>query len=330
MTRLLKFGSPVESMFQLMGDDEDALTAALGYSLAVSPVLLRLLLSDVLQEVPATLDDTTIAWQTRHDLGITDLEIDVPRSAFIVIEAKKGAALPSLHQLQRYARICSTRREPQVLLVPLTSATREEANLSRAALRIAGVPVAPLSWRRIRTLAQLARERERHRARSVLRQLLVFLEDFLGLETIHSNMVFVVSLGSDNPPRWRLSWIDIVEKHRKYFYGVGAPRWPPPPNYMGFRYRGRLQSVHHVESWRVVPDLRKEFRGAEHGPAWGPHYLLDLGPAIRPNQEVLSGPRVLRNNRVWCMLDTLLTSRTISEALTITRARERRADSLSA
>jgi hypothetical protein len=46
-----------------------------------------------------------------------------------------------------------------------------------------------------------------------------------------------------------------------------------------------------------------------------------LGPAIIPPRDVLAGTRVRRNNRVWCMIDTLLTSSTVSDALTETKKR---------
>ena len=64
-------------------------------------------------------------------------------------------------------------------------------------------------------------------------------------------MVFVVALskvafkeGGD------YTWIDVVEKD--YFHPIGRG-WPEePPNYIAFRYDGKLQSVHYIESYEVV------------------------------------------------------------------------------
>jgi hypothetical protein len=35
-----------------------------------------------------------------------------------------------------------------------------------------------------------------------------------------------------------------------------------PPNYIGFRYEGRLQSVHHIDSFKIVHNL------ATDNPLW--------------------------------------------------------------
>ncbi len=148
----------------------------------------------------------------------------------------------------------------------------------------------------------------------------------MGFERAYSNMVYVVSLGAGRPQQWQLSWIDIVEQYSRYFYPFGSKAWPAPPNYLGFRYGGRLQSIHHVEQINVVDDVREHFPGATRGPHWGRHYLLTLGSAIRPTREVRLGPSVHRNARVWCMLDTLLTADTITNALNSTRLRIRRAE----
>jgi hypothetical protein len=54
---------------------------------------------------------------------------------------------------------------------------------------------------------------------------------------------------------------------------------------------------------------------------WPPHYVLTLGPPIRPDHEVRNGPSIKRNARRWIDIDLLLTSPTIADALTATRAR---------
>ncbi len=134
-----------------------------------------------------------------------------------------------------------------------------------------------------------------------------------------SNLVYVVSLGSGTHDGWTIPWIDIVTRYRRYFHPLGKG-WPKePPNYLGFRYGGRLQSIHHVESYEVVTDLAKACPGIPRG-ARPPHFLYTLGPPILPSRIVKTG-NVYRNGKVWCALDALLTSTTVSRARDVTQKR---------
>ena len=138
----------------------------------------------------------------------------------------------------------------------------------------------------------------------------------------YSNWVYVVSL---NRERFggETTFLEVVEKHRKYFHPMGGSRsgWPvDPPNYIAFRYDGCLQSIHHVDGYEVVNDLAPFFpnQPSEIGDL---RLLYHLGPPIRPAREIRVGAR-WRAKRVWCFIDTLLTSATIAEALVKTKERE--------
>jgi hypothetical protein len=62
---------------------------------------------------------------------------------------------------------------------------------------------------------------------------------------------------------------------------------------------------------------------------WGefsrPHFLYKLGKAIRPAHDVKIGG-LYGLGHVWCALDLLLTSKTISEAQKLTRKREEKSE----
>jgi hypothetical protein len=159
-----------------------------------------------------------------------------------------------------------------------------------------------------------------------LRELISHLREYVAMDRLRDNRVYVVSLNAE-PVREGGShtWIDIVERDRSYYHPV-RKGWPSqPPNYMGFRYRGRLQSVHHVDSFEIVEDVSNVNR-AWHGESCD-HFVYRLGPPMKPSSEMKTG-KIFRNGRVWCDIDTLLsgTSATISDARNETQRRENAAN----
>lgn len=316
---------PVESIFGLHGRDENDLSAAFAFALSAS----RVFVTEVVKDLEPSLlnGDPTIHIQTgRHRLGITDVEVHFKDAGLLVFEAKKGSDYPKLSQLSKYATMCLESSLPVYRLIALTSVDEAVAPLPPEWHSL-GVPITARSWKWVRRLARRSRRTEKTtEARFVLGQLIRFLEGFVGLERAYSNMVYVVSLGNGTPENWPIGWIEIVERFSRYFYPFGSKVWPPPPNYLAFRYKGLLQSIHHVEAFDVVPDLRRHFPGTDRGPDWGQNYLFTLGPAIRPSRQIRLGPRIHRSARVWCMLDALLTSDTITDALRVTEDRRRQAE----
>jgi len=111
--------------------------------------------------------------------------------------------------------------------------------------------------------------------------------------------------------------------HRAYhFPTVGAyPR--VVPNYIAFRYDGKLQSIHHVDDYRIVHTLRPHPGGARDDVGRAP-LLATARLPIRPDQETRTGKGIARSARVTVDIDLLLTSATITEARDATKALARR------
>lgn len=318
---LLAHGRPVAGVFDLLGQDENAMTAALGLALERSVELRALILRDSGCPESISRTDTVIRLQSwRRDQGITDIEIAVGTKFFAIIEAKQGAWLPTVDQLRLYAPVLKSSEVRDRCLVTLSDVPLAFARAILPAT-VDGEPVCHLTWRKVLGHARAAEKVERLAARRILSELVAFLEDRVGMDTLFSNRVYVVSLGSGNPAKWPISWIDVVANYSRYFYPV-AKNWPDPPNYLGVRYHGQLQSIHHVDEYSIFTDPSEVFPSVP-SEAWGAHYLLHLGPAIRPSHEVKTGPRIVRSSRCWCMLDTLLTCPTISDALSETERRQR-------
>jgi hypothetical protein len=325
---LHRSGIRVQSVFGLHGTDEDDLSAAFAFGISRSTHLLHAVLQDVAPEYADLCERASVHIQTaRSSAGITDVEIRFGDEAIVVFEAKKGPEYPTQAQLAKYVAGCQACGFGKVKMVALTSREPVPGGTPPDWDKI-GAPVSARPWRWARGLLREAIRLEKPLAtRSLLSELLTFLEEFMGLERTYSNRVYLVVLAGGSPNAWKTSWIDIVEKHHRYFYPVNHGGWPPPPNYMGFRYGGQLQSIRHVESYEVVPDVRPHFPGADRGETWeGPYYLLHLGPEIKPPRSVPNGPNVRRNMRLWCMLDLLLTAPTITDAFAETKKRIKAAE----
>jgi hypothetical protein len=181
------------------------------------------------------------------------------------------------------------------------------------------------SWQQLVRIVDDASRGGSHRERRLLRELRHYLSGVITMQDLTSNWTYVVALSARTPLGWGLSFLDVVLKHRRYFhpYGSGGG-WPrTPPNYLGFRWGGRLRQLHHVESYKVVDSLNDEFQEIPRDVV-GTHIVYDLGPAMIPSRPVPNGAQY-RAARLWAALDLLLTAPTLKEALAQTKARQRMA-----
>lgn len=313
-------GQSANSVFGLLGNDENSATFALGWVLEHSPALLGRLVEDVLGR-PTDVGNVFIHLQKhRENGGFTDIEVIAASRFHIVVEAKRDWGLPSEAQLARYA-VRMDEEKAERRLVSLSAAPSDHA-ARRMPQTVAGIPVLHRSWADVRRMAVASRVDASSNAEKLwLRHLVEHLEGYIAVDQVSSNLVYVVSLGLDPMVEGGAhTWVDVVEQDGCYFHPIAAG-WPQqPPNYMAFRYHGRLQSVHHVDSYEIVTNL------ADRNPLWlathSEHFVYRLGPPMRPVNEVRTG-NIFRNGRVWCAIDTLLSGAfaTISEARDETQRR---------
>jgi hypothetical protein len=149
---LTRHGKEVSSVFDLLGRDENDLTAALAFALACSPRLLHL----ILQRLDPRADSASAAvrLETRDDRARTDLEIDTG-SHLLIIEAKRGWVVPEEIQLTKYAPKVAARGNGA--LVSLSAANVQWASLTLPKI-VEDVPVIHLSWDEVRLDLAAARE----------------------------------------------------------------------------------------------------------------------------------------------------------------------------
>lgn len=311
-------GTEAATVFSLLGTDENSATYALGWTLSRSEVLLDEFLLGLGLDRPSEM--VRIELQ-RHaeDAGFTDIELITSGELHVIVEAKVGGAVPSSEQLQRY-RPRFGHDHPGQALVSISAAPTYAASRMLAG-SVDGVPLIHLSWGDVRRMVRTAIGKAAgSNERRWLRDLDTHLEGYVLMQMTSSNMVYVVAL-SDQEIVPGYTWIDVVESDNAYFHPIGRGGWPAsPPNYLGFRYNGQLQSVRHVESAEFVANLGdRDARWAE----WTDHMLYRLGPAMRPSKALRSG--IAYANRVYCAIDLLLSGacETIKQAQEATVRRQK-------
>ena len=316
MTELTLYGRAVRTVFHLLGERENDLTYALGWGLADGEQLARHLLSDVFER--DDVGDLRAVRLQRFERGggFTDIEVESDRVA-IVLEAKRGWNLPTHAQLRKYAPRVAQEDIGRIVVVSEASPAFAAPHLPDA---VAGVPIVYRSWKQIVRLAQSCASQGGHQERRLVRELTTYLESLMTMQNQTSNMVYVVALGA-RPTAWSgsLTPIEIVTAKDRYFHPVGGGYPKEPPNYIGFRWNGRLQQIRHVDSYEVFTDPHEHISEIP-SQRWERSFLYSLGPPIVPPKIVKTG-NLYRAARVEAALDLLLTCDTISEARDKTRER---------
>lgn len=323
MSDLRLYGREINSVFQLLGYKENDISYSIAWVLAKCKSMLEAFVVDVCSVSSFNLDDVTVNIQEYDkESGITDIEILDGKEFYIIVEAKRGWDLPGKKQLTMYGNrdtFTKSKARNKVILT-LSECSKAYADSYLPIKSINGVPIKHLSWKDIYSIADIAYGSASNTEKKLIRELQVYLRGLVTMQNQNSNEVFVVSLGKDKPEGCKLTWIDIVKQKERYFHPMGN-NWPKePPNYIAFRYGGKLQSIHHIESYIVSTNMSDEIPEMPDQQWDVPHFLYRLGPAIIPPKEIRTG-KIYKNGRVKCYLDTLFTCSTISDARDLTKKR---------
>ena len=328
MTDLFLHGREVKTVFDLLGDKENDITFSIGWAFAQCDSFLRLFLKGLFADDDVG-ETQAVQLQQSGGSGFTDIEI-ITDHAHVIVEAKRGWDLPESieQQITKYAQRFTASSRHGLLVVMSEGA--DYYAMPRLPVRIGTTPVQYLSWKNVASIALESQRTSNHVGKRLLQELVQYLDGIMTLQNQTSNQVYVVALAGGKPDWSALSWQDIATQRHRYFHPVGGNGWPKtPPNYLGFRYSGRLQSIHHVDSYIVVPDREAMASAFPEMPSdtWEAqdlfskaHFLYTLGPAILTSHEVRTGS-IYPSGRVWAALDLLLTSQTISEARVLTQQR---------
>jgi hypothetical protein len=325
MAELHLRGRIPNSVFGLHRDKENDATLALGWTLSKSETFLAALLKTF--DLPTDgIDKASIRLQEYgggSGEGITDIEVEIPGEIFLIIEAKIGWVVPGTQQLLKYAARDSYKNSKarKKVIAILSECTDAYANRELAGKDLGGLPVLTVSWHAIDKLTKQSIKAARSQEKLYLSELDKFLHAIMKIQDRESNMVFVVALTRSHESFEKYGPVDVVEKFKIYYHPAAA-HWPKePPNYIAFRYDGRLQSIHHIESYQVAKSLKGIIPGNEFDKPI-PHFVYNLGPTIGPSHRVATG-NMYGPAHAWCMLDTLLTEKTVWDAQKKTAERKK-------
>ncbi|WP_157517318.1 hypothetical protein ACORG1_33485 (plasmid) [Mycobacterium sp. TJFP1] len=321
MASLTRYGAEVGSVFSLLGQEENDLTAALGFTMARCKALGAAILRRVWPAFDDSDADVSFALEVRAEVGRTDLEVQLPASSSLLIfEAKRDWLVPTTQQLQQY--VSRIHRHGSGALVSLSQASPALAATQLPA-DIDGVPVVHLSWRDVFADIAAARPLCRGRERIWLEELHTYLTEVIRMRTVADSMTYSVVLSEDRPggegtPTFR----EIVTEGNCYFHPYGIGGWPTDtPNFMAFRWAGHVQRIHRIVRVDVVPTIRDRFDYLPEGPLSDrAHAVYDLGPRIPPFEPIPNGAGIYPSSRLWVLLDQLQTAPTLKDAIAQTHA----------
>ncbi len=333
MAELFAYNERVETIFDLIGDKENDITKSIAWAFVKCPRLLEGVIERLLH-VSVAADDVVIRYQEfEKDKGITDLEITDNQKFYIIIEAKRGWVLPGESQLKLYSERTGFINSPAKVKAIVSMSECTEGYAKKRLPAIPGTTVLHLPWMVICDLAGELRMKTAGKQNYILGELERYIKRIMTTQNKDTNWVYVVSLGlkeaeikpSKGEKRTAgIAYVDIVRKYHKYCCPVGGGKggWPKEPlTYIAFRYHGKLQSIHHIEKYTVTDNLHPFVPEIPDVELSETHFVYELGPAIIPPKDIRTGDKIVRSNRVWAQLDTLLTSDTISEAMEISKAR---------
>lgn len=328
MAEITKHGNTVHTVFDLLGRKENDLSFSLGWALQQCPRFLSAVVEHFtgtpLTDAEDEVAKVRLQEHDRNKGGYTDVEIDIPGRCFIVLELKLGWNLPTVVQLGRYAERNGFQQQgyPYKAVVTLSECSAVYANHHLPAAVFGAAPLLHLNWQQVIQLARSSRPGSGHAAKRLLDEFIRYLNTATSMRRIDSNWVYVVSLAETELDGWDLTFMDVVLDRNRYFHPVGN-NWPTEAvNYIAFRYGGHLRSIHHIDSFIVTDDPGLEFPEAQGERFAEPHFIYRLGPAIPLPAEIPAGPRIRQATRTRCMLDTLLTCSSITEAMEVSQARE--------
>jgi hypothetical protein len=308
----------VGTPFGLLGQDENALSFALGYTFSKCPALLQQFLRHLgLGGLSlGALKQAEIRLQDQRGDGITDIEINLRGKLFVVIEAKVGLSVPAVEQCLKYLPRFQSRLAARQRLVSLV----ESASTSFVQRYSAAHPeLQPLltcfHWSNL--IPECLRLRSRFPRTTEegwwLRAFHQFLEQEYAMRAF-TDEVWIVP--ADTRPLWPggISFYETHAKERIYFRtDCHAKR----PLYIALRAHGQvthIQRVIGVEHEAQPEDFVPKLQQANWPKVPRTIWILDE-PKPLPH-PIPTGDPTMRARQFSCDIDILLSASSVKDAVT--------------
>lgn len=313
---------PVESVFSLNSVDENSGTFALGWVLEQSQQLRQEFVKKIFNEELDVADAEIVCQKgDKQDGGYTDLEIRSAHGHYhAILEAKLGWIVAGKDQLEKYQhRLVGGKAQRQRLVS--VSAIEKQVAKQMLPDSVGGSEIVHLSWNDLQQLARDVRKSASSFEEKLwLRHFEQHLKAMQKENPVADDLVWIVALSRTRPlDGGQISWVGVVEEDGSYFHPVGG-HWPKePPRYIGFRYDGKLQSVHKIASVEVVGNPAEikgsRWPGAKTKTKANSYFVYKLGTEISV-KKMKTGAKIRRARQVWCDLETLRSGEfeTISDA----------------
>ena len=325
---LFTYDQPVSTPFGLLGVDEKSLTFALGYTMQQCPRLLQKFLAAVgLKRFRLTrLVNAEIRLQSKHDTGITDIEVILPGRLHLIIEAKVGLNLPTFDQCKKYMkRLKSSTAKERRLVVLVDADAGPTLTLYREKDEDCNELLTGLQWAKLHDMPpSLIQEfgTDSNEGRWV-RTFFSFLEGEFRMKT-YTEEVWIIP--AQTRPLWNGGW-SFYDTHMKgrIYYRTKKDRYTnQKPLYIAFRAEGKVKHIqrvkrveHEIKPIDCLPQL-KNVKGS-----WPsqPHTIWHLSEPVPLPKAIPTGDPTMRARHVYCDIDILLSSSTIKDA--VERMKER-------
>jgi hypothetical protein len=315
----------ITTPFGLIGSNENALSFALGYTFQQGPRLLQWFLAEI--GLPgirlSSLAKARIILQRHRSeiagQGITDLEIHLPGSFHVVIEAKIGMSVPTLDQCRKYVPRLASSDEPKQRLVALVQSADVgfEARYGAIDAELRG-RLRCFHWAKFiaKCIRVITNGQESAGALQAVRWFYHFLDQEFHMKTFTTE-VWIVPIGTK--PLWQdgMSFLEIHEKHRIYFDDrMHSVR----PLYIGFRAAGMLKSLYRVTKIEHEMPVSKHAAGLKTEWKDTPQTIWHLDEPFALPSPIPTGNGMFRR-RTLCDFDLLLSCKSVLEIETAMRKR---------